>query len=550
MLVICFTPSPPENLGGYGDRILGLISVRLLSKALGRKFYIQWTKENIKPCINYTAYDYELVTPKSDYQSIYHLIDNQYRLREYLQTSTVFFESDVTLFYLNDDIAQYLYKNPLYAHLDYTKDILAEYRSLYTDILVPTESLMDKINAYTTGKENIIGIQVRCGDFYIGNAREPYRLDQVVNKAQELFTAIKTRCSTKYDKYSIFLTTDYDGLYATAASVWDPSQIIYNNDPVQHIDRPVGGDISKLFIDSYILSQCTVELYISDYSNFGRVAALSCVHSNIYNLKCAPINRLNLTSKRERLVFSSPRAGTIPGVTFVTALYLPSNPIFKSVDKYFEHFKQVAATGISLIVYLDWRLVDRGIELCREFPNIIHCEYGSLDTSWVQIDIQLPYNRRAEKDTVDYFCIQLSKLGLLRDAGAYAKSTHVAWIDFGISHIFKNPEQTTESLKRIANARFPTNTILAPGCWPVGKYDVWNSICWRFCGGFLVGTVERFAAAAERQMYLVNANLPGLTWEVNYWAMMEDLFTNYDSEGHDDSMITNVCQFIVDEQKN
>jgi hypothetical protein len=64
----------------------------------------------------------------------------------------------------------------------------------------------------------------------------------------------------------------------------------------------------------------------------------------------------------------------------------------------------------------------------------------------------------------------------------------------------------------------------------------------------LVGMLA--AAAAERQMYIVNANLPGLTWEVNYWAMMEDSFTNYHSEGHDDSMITNVCQFIVDEQKN
>ena len=237
-------------------------------------------------------------------------------------------------------------------------------------------------------------------------------------------------------------------------------------------------------------------------------------------------------------------------VTFVTALYLPTGPMFKSIDMYFANFERLAETGIPLILYLDERLTEKGEDLCQRFSNILHCEYVTLDTSWVPNDVLLPSTRRLEKDTIEYFCIQLSKLGLLRDSAAYVKTTHVAWIDFGIYYIFKNPEQTTECLKRIANAQFPTNTILAPGCWPLQKYDVWNSICWRFCGGFLLGTVELFTAAAERQMNLAKGNLPGLTWEVNYWAMMEEFFTNYHSEDHDDRMITNVCQFIVDEQKN
>ena len=38
---------------------------------------------------------------------------------------------------------------------------------------------------------------------------------------------------------------------------------------------------------------------------------------------------------------------------------------------------------------------------------------------------------------------------------------------------------------------------------------------------------------------LVNEFLPRLTWEVNYWAMMEDHFQWYAAD-HDDSLILNI----------
>ena len=237
------------------------------------------------------------------------------------------------------------------------------------------------------------------------------------------------------------------------------------------------------------------------------------------------------------------------GVTFVTALYLPAGPMFKSVDTYFANFELLAGTGVPLILYLDARLTEKGEDLCRRFQNILRCEYVTLDTSWVPSNVLLPYMRRLEKDTIEYFCIQLSKLRLLRDSTAYVKTTHIAWIDFGIYHIFKNPAAMNDCLRLIAAAEFPTNKILAPGCWGlpaehgVARFNVWNAICWRFCGGFLVGAVGLFAAAAARQEALVMNNMPGLTWEVNYWAMMEEYFLNYRAN-HDDSIVANVCQFI------
>ena len=62
-------------------------------------------------------------------------------------------------------------------------------------------------------------------------------------------------------------------------------QIEVLNDIIQHLDRDaVDTNISKVFIDNYILSQKTNILYISTYSNYGRIAALSCNHNKIYDL--------------------------------------------------------------------------------------------------------------------------------------------------------------------------------------------------------------------------------------------------------------------------
>lgn len=229
-------------------------------------------------------------------------------------------------------------------------------------------------------------------------------------------------------------------------------------------------------------------------------------------------------------------------VTFVTALYLPSGPLFKKLDKYFEWFDLLAGSGIPLVVYLDDRLSVKGAEICAKYPNIIKCMYGVLDNSYLPRDLVLPIIRNHEKDTRDYFSIQLSKLRLVADTAGIVDSKYLAWIDFGIFHIIKNPMLVCECLRLISQSQFPTDRILAAGSWPLDIYDLWNSVCWRFLGGFLLGERSLFRAASERQQSLVLGNLPGLTWEVNYWAMMEEYFINYPAD-HDDQIIINVLRY-------
>ena len=64
-------------LGGLGDRVIGIISIKLISKSLNQPFYILWNKENIKSYIDYSKYDYQLQNIKEIDVKQYNCIDNQ-----------------------------------------------------------------------------------------------------------------------------------------------------------------------------------------------------------------------------------------------------------------------------------------------------------------------------------------------------------------------------------------------------------------------------------------------------------------------------------------
>jgi hypothetical protein len=293
------------SLGGLGDRIIGLISCKLIAKLLNKKFYIYWVKENIKEYIDYSKYDYELIEKENFTITHHQYIDNQQGLKDYLMNETELFPDHINIFNLNQEISQYLYKNKLFEDRDYFTDIIEEYRSLYKDILKPSETLINKIQNFIDNKTNIIGIQIRTGDKHmITNKNETYCVfNNMIHELTDILQNIKTRCDSIYKNYNIFLTSDYSGIYSIADKVWNSENIIYNHDIVQHIDRdPVYPDISKVFIDSYILSQHTTYLYISEWSNFGRIAALSSNHDNIHDLYCNVLDKKNLLSKHKNII--------------------------------------------------------------------------------------------------------------------------------------------------------------------------------------------------------------------------------------------------------
>jgi hypothetical protein len=306
-----------KSCGGFGDRVVGIISCILIAKLLKRNIYIKWAKENIKQYINYSKYDYDLAKLyNSDINTETHnCIDWTKSIKEYLINGTNLFPAEYNKFYVNQEISRYLYKNKLYSNNNYYKDIFDCYNILYTDILIPTEKIMLKINNLIKAKNNIIGIQVRLSDYNIINKRvecdnnintKQYQLDydkkhygeNINESVLNILKKIKEKCDKDIKSYSIFITSSYEHTYNLSLSVWDKEDILYNNDIIYHLDSEnQSSDISKIFIDNYILSAKTSYMYISDHSNYGRIAALSCTHDNIYNLHLIKLNKKDLLRK-------------------------------------------------------------------------------------------------------------------------------------------------------------------------------------------------------------------------------------------------------------
>jgi hypothetical protein len=307
MLVICFDEK--RYLGGCGDRIVGLIAVYLMAKALRRPFKILWTKEPMKSFLTYARYDYEEVPaterPTAAFTKIINALDAQTRHKHYMMTAPFVFPSagyPVTKFYANQEIAQYLYKNRRYAGLSFLTDIYAAYKSLYTDILVPLPVTVEKIDRVLSAKKPVmIGIQIRAGDCYMDPTKVHRVLDDITAGLPLFYTYIKSNADAAYgeNNYSVFITSDYGGAAVLAADTW-PSVLSIEETP-QHLDEALVGDFSKVYVDNYILSQKTDRLFISPKSNYGRVAALSAVHDFVFDLKGEPVVKKSLLSKGEML---------------------------------------------------------------------------------------------------------------------------------------------------------------------------------------------------------------------------------------------------------
>jgi len=302
MLIISFPRYEDYGLiGGYGDRIVGLISIYTIAKVLDKQFRIYWKREDITKIFETDSFFIDNL-PKNI--ANHHLIDRQTLLKNYLIDNRELFEID-TIFYCNQEISQYLFKNKNYSHLNYLDNILESWQDLYSKILILKPDLVNEVEKLLENykSKKIIGIQIRTGDIHILNNKgvNSYNLyNNVTDELREILENIKK--NIEENEYFLFITSDYNEIYSIAEKVWLKEQIIYNNKPSYHLDRRINdSDFSKIFIDNYILSQKVGQLYISKESNYGRIAYLSSPFDNCFDLKCNKLEKKHMLSKHENI---------------------------------------------------------------------------------------------------------------------------------------------------------------------------------------------------------------------------------------------------------
>ncbi len=230
-------------------------------------------------------------------------------------------------------------------------------------------------------------------------------------------------------------------------------------------------------------------------------------------------------------------------LTYVTAyltIYTDTPPLGRDENWRINHFKTLAETGIQLCVYVTPDNYNALAKLSHQYPNIKVMDPIEIqDTIAAKVlqeigydNFTLPDKRRIEKDTVDYMIVQSSKMELVQDATIKNpwNSTHFAWIDFSIAYMFNNMEKSQEQLRILGKSAFVPQFFAIPGCW--SKLDLsthyhyyLDNIHWRFCGCFFLAdlaSMQKFCQAYIDHFPEFVRSPRKLTWEVNYWAILEN----------------------------
>jgi hypothetical protein len=189
---------------------------------------------------------------------------------------------------------------------------------------------------------------------------------------------------------------------------------------------------------------------------------------------------------------------------------------------------------------------------------IHYIELDELETykeTMEQENILLPDIHTPEKDTKEFMILMNSKIEFVKRAIEQNpfQSTHFAWIDFSISHVFKQTESSIAFLKELGKRTLRTKCLLFPGCWQKGyQYDrVWDAIHWRFCGGFFLGDKEsllQFEQVYRQNYRQIIQRKQTLLWEVNIWTILEEEYEwtpTWFHADHNDTIVRIPAQYYL-----
>ena len=296
-IVIYYNDKDQTSKGGYGDKIVGLVSSLMISKLINYKFKICWERDNFD---NY--FDIKHSTISSD-----NFKQNDFKRYDHIDFKNYFMKNENNLFpykyniiTIGKEISHFLVKNDSLTIDNYYKNILNYYQNLYKNILIPKKILIDEVNKLCINKNNpIVGIQIRMGDSYIKNIKgydslfSSKRIIKTKNKLKELLKYIKT--NIKFKQYSVFITSDFYDNFTISKEIFD--DVIYYNSKITHSGQSKNINFIKTIVDNLILANKCDQLFISQHSNFGRIAALANKSDDIYDIFCKKLNKKKLISK-------------------------------------------------------------------------------------------------------------------------------------------------------------------------------------------------------------------------------------------------------------
>ncbi len=220
-----------------------------------------------------------------------------------------------------------------------------------------------------------------------------------------------------------------------------------------------------------------------------------------------------------------------PTTVFVTAfLKLPGDrSADKSVETFVAHFLRLASTGIPLHLFLSSCFLPL-------LPAMSNVHITPLELHELQayqelqgLDYTVPITNAPHHDTEPFMIVMNSKVEFVHRAmkdSRWKEVPQFAWIDFGICHVLRNWEQSSQQLQLMAHTRYKSSAVYLPGCWDLtmGRPTLFSAVNWRFCGGFFLGdraSLNHFYDLSRANWVNVIKEQKRLVWEVNIWHWLE-----------------------------
>lgn len=246
--------------------------------------------------------------------------------------------------------------------------------------------------------------------------------------------------------------------------------------------------------------------------------------------------------------------------TFVTSFFYIYSEDYdhnKTIPWRIERFREIVETGIQLCVYVCPTFEKYVKEIADIYPNVKIMRTMSISETWIhkicsENEYSLPSSRHLTKDLDEYMMVINSKTEFMADAIEKNpwNSSHFAWIDFNISHVFFDKAKSLEHLRVFGTRTFAPKFFAIPGCWK--QFDnqyithITECIYWRFCGGFFIGDAESildFHRFYQSHFPEYLRQHKKLIWEVNFWAWLEsnsEWRPTWYKADHNDAIISNM----------
>ena len=153
----------------------------------------------------------------------------------------------------------------------------------------------------------------------------------------------------------------------------------------------------------------------------------------------------------------------------------------------------------------------------------------------ISTELPLPNIRNTEKDTFQHLSNMNQKVNMVRHIANQNpfQTEYFAWLDIDAPRYFRSGLDTFQYLEKHFTKqksekdqiKTEIKDLYVPGCWSKITTPNVHSVHWRFCGSFFWGTktgVTEFADLYDTYWSAFLEEFKTLTWEVNFWAWLEE----------------------------